>query len=125
MARASLSGPRLALASYRERIRHAVRFLAIKSFRLGGVPVLLRLTNTHTHFPRNASRALPNRNRLERRTEPQGRLSPIPAPKHLNSSAHRLRGRDEFPELWISLQLLILTGRQAGSVEEILQRVAT
>lgn len=66
-----------------------------------------------------------NRNRLERRTASQGRLSPIPAPKHLNSLAHRLRGRDEFPELWISLQLLILTGRQAGSVEEILQRVAT
>ena len=43
----------------------------------------------------------------------------------LSHLAHRLRGRDEFPELWISLQLLILTGRQAGSVEEILQRVAT
>ena len=84
-----------------------------------------------THLPpnrlslRTASRALPNRNRLERRTAPQGRLNPITTPKHLNSLAHRLRGRDEFPELWISLQLLILTGRQAGSVEEILQRVAT
>ena len=84
-----------------------------------------------THLPpnrlslRTASRALPNRNRLERRTAPQGRLNPIPTPKHLNSLAHRLRGRDEFPELWISLQLFILTGRQAGSVEEILQRVAT
>lgn len=53
MARASLFGPRLALASYCERIRHAVRFLAIKSFRLGGVPALRRLTNTHTHFPQN------------------------------------------------------------------------
>ena len=53
MARASLSGPRLALASYCERIRRAVRFLGIESSRLGGVPALRRLTITHTHFPQN------------------------------------------------------------------------